>query len=394
MDNVINLDLLTSYDALIKNYIDSKNNTEIPSATASATSLDSNQEATASVTVVDNTYVFSFGIPKGVAGNDGKDGTDGVTPSITVTASVDNSTGTPSVVVTKSGTDAAPTFNFAFSGLKGADAEGGSSDVTLSTTIVTGIDSSCLIMPNIWQVDASDWVDEGLTSGSSYINFSKTLSLATYNSSTQETSTEEYNISMDIPYVSNSTAGVMSAAHYKAIASLITQMSETGANRAVIPAVVNNSYKYTDSDDGYMKTTVSEGYVFNTETGEFESYSSDSDNTIYPQIPYATSSSGGAMSASDKAKIDYYNGYNTVNTVESIPVDKRLVVASIDTSTALTYANSLTDGQELHVIINNTGSDEIFVSLPNTSKEVTIEAGEYGEVNVLYINGSYYIQTT
>ena len=62
--------------------------------------------------------------PQGIRGLQGPAGADGVTPTITATASVDANTGTPSVEVTKSGTDAAPTFNFAFSGLKG---EGGSS---------------------------------------------------------------------------------------------------------------------------------------------------------------------------------------------------------------------------------------------------------------------------
>lgn len=57
--------------------------------------------------------------PQGPAGADGADGTDGVTPVITATASVDSTTGTPSVTVTKSGTDDAPQFAFAFSHLKG-----------------------------------------------------------------------------------------------------------------------------------------------------------------------------------------------------------------------------------------------------------------------------------
>lgn len=57
--------------------------------------------------------------PQGIQGLQGPAGADGVTPTITATASVDATTGTPAVEVTKSGTDAAPTFNFAFSGLKG-----------------------------------------------------------------------------------------------------------------------------------------------------------------------------------------------------------------------------------------------------------------------------------
>ena len=52
---------------------------------------------------------------------DGQNGTNGVTPVITATASVDSSTGTPSVSVYKTGTDEYPQFDFAFEHLKGAD---------------------------------------------------------------------------------------------------------------------------------------------------------------------------------------------------------------------------------------------------------------------------------
>ena len=60
-----------------------------------------------------------------IKGAPGQDGTDGVTPDITMTATVDDTTGTPSVKVTEGGTPAAPTFNLAFSGLKGESAAGG-----------------------------------------------------------------------------------------------------------------------------------------------------------------------------------------------------------------------------------------------------------------------------
>ena len=53
-------------------------------------------------------------------------GADGTYPEITATASSDaTSSSSPSVVVTRTGTDAAPNFAFAFSGLKGAQGEQG-----------------------------------------------------------------------------------------------------------------------------------------------------------------------------------------------------------------------------------------------------------------------------
>ena len=66
--------------------------------------------------------------PQGIQGEKGETGAQGATgatPDITATATVDNTTGTPTVTVTKSGTTDAPTLAFAFSGIKGEKGEKG-----------------------------------------------------------------------------------------------------------------------------------------------------------------------------------------------------------------------------------------------------------------------------
>ena len=56
----------------------------------------------------------------GSQGIQGVQGDPGITPSISATASINNTTGTPSVTVTRTGSDTQPTLNFNFQNLKGA----------------------------------------------------------------------------------------------------------------------------------------------------------------------------------------------------------------------------------------------------------------------------------
>lgn len=63
-------------------------------------------------------------------GQNGTNGQDGITPSITASASVTNTTGTPSCSVTKSGTDANPNFAFAFTNIKGETGATGATGAT------------------------------------------------------------------------------------------------------------------------------------------------------------------------------------------------------------------------------------------------------------------------
>lgn len=91
---------------------DGTNGTDGISPTATVTPTTSG----ATISITDAQGTTTANITNGV---DGTDGTDGVTPSISATASVNSTTGTPAVTVTKSGTDTNPNFDFAFSGLKG-----------------------------------------------------------------------------------------------------------------------------------------------------------------------------------------------------------------------------------------------------------------------------------
>lgn len=61
----------------------------------------------------------------GLNGQDGADGIDGITPNCTATANyATTQSGTPSVNVTRTGTDAEPIFNFTFNNIKGDKLDG------------------------------------------------------------------------------------------------------------------------------------------------------------------------------------------------------------------------------------------------------------------------------
>lgn len=105
------------------------------SATASITENGGNPAVYVTRSGTDATPTFAFNF-QNLKGSDGIPGTDGqsivgpvgpagVTPNVTINASVDNSSGTPSVVVTKTGSNENPTFSLDFSGLRGRDGNNG-----------------------------------------------------------------------------------------------------------------------------------------------------------------------------------------------------------------------------------------------------------------------------
>lgn len=77
-----------------------------------------------------------------IRGENGKDGTDGITPVITATASVADTTGTPDVTVEKTGSDTQPFFNFAFSGIKGSNGVDGTDGKTPDITVMATVDDT------------------------------------------------------------------------------------------------------------------------------------------------------------------------------------------------------------------------------------------------------------
>lgn len=98
--------------------------------------------------------------------------------------------------------------------------------------------------------------------------------------------------------------------------------------------------------------------------------------------------------------VDFLNGHNSLDSTQSIPSTKRLVIVTRGSNDVLTLAsNNLPDGRELHIIVHNTGSGDITISMPtsggfvNVSGDIlTVSAGGYGEINVISDGVNKYIR--
>ena len=126
---------------------DANGTTGVESVKAEA-SVD-NTTGTPSVTVsnvgtdADVNLKFSFSGIKGEQGERGPKGDTGATPDIRAEASVDNTTGTPSVTVSNVGTDADVNLKFSFSGIKGEQGPKGDTGATpdISNVVAEVVDS-------------------------------------------------------------------------------------------------------------------------------------------------------------------------------------------------------------------------------------------------------------
>lgn len=93
-------------------------------------------------------------------------------------------------------------------------------------------------------------------------------------------------------------------------------------------------------------------------------------------------------------------GANTVSTLASLPITKRLAVATVTAATTLSLAANMEIGDELHVIVYNNSASAITQAIPNTGAfvsmsgaSISIPAAGWVEINIIcHATGSYIIR--
>lgn len=167
---------------------------------------------------------------------------------------------------------------------------------------------------------------------------------------------------------------------------------ETAVQPSSLSAVATSG-SYNDLSDkpiipsGVTESTVS-GWGFTKNTG---TYSKPSEGIPKSDLTTAVQTS--------LNNADYYIGNNNVTSIASVPVDKRLVIATISSSQSLSLASNLSAGKEVHIIIYNSGSSSISIALPNTGNykclvdtALSIDAGNYAEINIISDGTNMYIR--
>lgn len=179
--------------------------------------------------------------------------------------------------------------------------------------------------------------------------------------------------------------------------AVLKDMTETSASWYVLPvkaSELTNDTGYVqalDPEEGLSPQDVVKDAVLNGERISFRTHAS------------ATLTSRGYTVDDTLDDLeqwsDFYRGCNKVNSVANIPSTKRLVVAEISSDASFSMASIPSSGKDVHIMIHNTGSSEVVVTLPvsggyvNTAgSELTVDSYSWAEVNVISDGTIIYIR--
>ena len=115
-------------------------------------------------------------------------------------------------------------------------------------------------------------------------------------------------------------------------------------------------------------------------------------------LPTGTTSATVSRGDHTHSYITWVDGMNTATSLTNIPITKRMCKVTVSASATLTVTSGLAAGRELHVLIYNSGSSAITVTMPTSGyvnfgeEAITIPSKLYAEVNILSDGTTYFIR--
>lgn len=91
----------------------------------------------------------------------------------------------------------------------------------------------------------------------------------------------------------------------------------------------------------------------------------------------------------------YNTGHNTVTSLTSVPITKKLVIANLSAGGTLSLTGIPADGRELHIIVKSTNGGAVTLSTSGSwivmgENSITLEAGGYCEINIISDGSNLY----
>lgn len=205
--------------------------------------------------------------PQGPQGETGATGATGATPDITATASVDGTTGTPAVSVSKSGTAEEPILTFTFSGLKGEQGETGPSGAgwTEFTGTKTLVNIANAMITNGKRIA----IVKGINLTAEYGNFSNAIAIDVANAAFKAVGTIAFNglnnDTVDLLLIRNDNAtGAVSSGQYRFDILLLPSQSRTPMKfsfRITIDGTAANFSNFVNYGDVAQFTSTSASFT-------------------------------------------------------------------------------------------------------------------------------------
>lgn len=242
------------------------------------------------------------------------------------------------------------------------------------------------------------------------------------------------------------TFAYKSSLAYSELTGKPTTISGYGITDAYTKTEVDNKvasvYKFQGSVANYAalpSTGLVAGYVYNAiDTGVNWGWTGTEWDALGAVYSEATTTTAGLMSAADKTKlngiatgaevnvqadwnqtsnsaddyiknkpaiIDFLTGHNAVATLASLPVTKRVVIATLNSASTLSLNGALASGMDLLIKCVNSTAGALTLTLPTTSpfeskkndgtdiSTITLPASGRVEISLVSINSVIYIKT-